>query len=86
MRKRVMTIMSVLLASLSSSFGANSNELKISHMVNEANFVSLEVTDKYILLPVQDNAPEAKVGIIKDNVQPGVYSNVRLARESPGKS
>ena len=73
--------MSVLLASLSSSFGANSNELKISHMVNEANFVSLEVTDKYILLPVQDNAPEAKVGIIKDNVQPGVYSNVRLARE-----
>ena len=81
MRKRVMTIMSVLLASLSSSFGANSNELKISHMVNEANFVSLEVTDKYILLPVQDNAPEAKVGIIKDNVQSGVYSNVRLARE-----
>ena len=47
MRKRVMTIMSVLLASLSSSFGATINDLKISHMANESNSVVLEATNKY---------------------------------------
>ena len=81
MRKRVMTIMSVLLASLSSSFGATSNDFKINHMANESNSVVLEATNKYLLLPIQENAPEAKVGIIKNNVHTGVYSNVRLARE-----
>ena len=81
MRKRVMTIMSVLLASLSSSFGVTSNDFKINHMANESNSVVLEATNKYLLLPIQENAPEAKVGIIKNNVHTGVYSNVRLARE-----
>lgn len=81
MRKKVMTIMSVLFTSLSTSFGATINDLKISHMANESNSVVLEATNKYLLLPIQDNAPEAKVGIIKNNVQTGVYSNVRLARE-----
>lgn len=81
MRKKVMTIMSVLFTSLYTSFGATINDLKISHMANESNSVVLEATNKYLLLPIQDNAPEAKVGIIKNNVQTGVYSNVRLARE-----
>lgn len=81
MRKKVMTIMSVLFTSLYTSFGATINDLKISHMANESNSVVLEATNKYLLLPIQDNAPEAKVGIIKNNVQTGVYYNVRLARE-----
>ena len=81
MRKKVMTIMSVLFTLLYTSFGATINDLKISHMANESNSVVLEATNKYLLLPIQDNAPEAKVGIIKNNVQTGVYYNVRLARE-----
>lgn len=76
-----MTIMSVLFTLLYTSFGATINDLKISHMANESNSVVLEATNKYLLLPIQDNAPEAKVGIIKNNVQTGVYYNVRLARE-----
>lgn len=77
------TIISILIALnfFTSSLGVNGAVFRISHMANEENFVSLEVANRYMLLPVQENSPEAKIGIIKDNLQVGVYSNVRLARE-----
>jgi fructan beta-fructosidase len=51
------------------------------HLVSEQNIVSLDVTEDYLLLPIQDDAPEGKICIVKDNEQKGTLMNVRLARE-----
>ena len=53
----------------------------IRHSVSEQNIVSLDVTEDYLLLPIQDDAPEGKICIVKDNEQKGTLMNVRLARE-----
>lgn len=53
----------------------------IRHLVSEQNIVSLDVTEDYLLLPIQDDAPEGKICIVKDNEQKGILMNVRLARE-----
>lgn len=53
----------------------------IRHMVCEQNIVSLDVTEDYLLLPIQDDAPEGKICVVKDNEQKGTLMNVRLARE-----
>ena len=57
------------------------SKLTVSHLACEQNIVSVTEAQRYLLLPVQDNAPEAKVGIISGNTQVGVLANVRLARE-----
>ena len=41
----------------------------------------MDVTEDYLLLPIQDDAPEGKICIVKDNEQKGTLMNVRLARE-----
>ncbi len=56
-------------------------QLKVSHLASEQNIVAVTEARKYLLLPVQDDAPEAKVGVISGNTQVGVLANVRLARE-----
>lgn len=53
----------------------------IRHLVSEQNIVSLDVTEDYLLLPIQDDAPEGKICIVKDNEQKGTLMNVRLAQE-----
>lgn len=53
----------------------------IRHLVCEQNIVSLDVKENYMLLPVQDDAPEGKICIVRNNVQEGTFMNVRLARE-----
>lgn len=53
----------------------------IRHLVCEQNIVSLDVTEDYLLLPIQDDAQEGKICIVKDNEQKGTLMNVRLARE-----
>lgn len=53
----------------------------IRHLVCEQNIVSLDVTEDYLLLPIQDDALEGKICIVKDNEQKGTLMNVRLARE-----
>lgn len=53
----------------------------IRHLVREQNIVSLDVTEDYLLLPIQDDAPEGKICVVKDNEQKGTLMNVRLARE-----
>lgn len=62
---------------------ANATEsvFEVQHLVNEQNIVSLNVAKKFLLLPVQENAPECKIGIINNNKSEGVLMNVRLARE-----
>lgn len=53
-----------LLIGLSSSAKANTS-ISIKHLANEQNIVTLKTEKKFLLLPVQDNAPEGKVYIIK---------------------
>lgn len=53
----------------------------IRHLVCEQNIVSLDVTEDYLLLPIQDDAPEGEICVVKDNEQKGTLMNVRLARE-----
>lgn len=53
----------------------------IRHLVSEQNIVSLDVTEDYLLLPIQDDAPEGKICVVKDNEQKGTLMNVRLACE-----
>lgn len=62
---------------------ANAAESSVSvrHLANEQNIVFVKGAKKYLLLPVQDNAPEGKICIVVDNQQQGVVANVRLARD-----
>lgn len=53
----------------------------VRHLVSEQSIVSLDVKENYMLLPVQDDAPEGKICIVRNNVQEGTFMNVRLARE-----
>lgn len=53
----------------------------VRHLVSEQNIVSLDVTEDYLLLPIQDDAPEGKICVVKDNEQKGTLMNVRLTRE-----
>ncbi len=55
--------------------------LTVEHLANQQNIIAVTEAKHYLLLPVQDNAPEAKVGIISGNTQIGVLANIRLARE-----
>ena len=58
------------------------NNVNVKHLANEQNIVVLDTVKKYLLLPVQENAPEGKVNIIVNNqFQLDQSINVRLARE-----
>lgn len=83
MRKYAYTIKVTLLGlflGLTSVVQADSS-WTIRHLVCEQNIVSLDVTEDYLLLPIQDDAPEGKICVVKDNEQKGTLMNVRLARE-----
>lgn len=69
-----------VLLGVTSTLQAESS-LVIRHLVNEQNIVSFHVTAGFLLLPVQDDAPESKVCLVKGNEQKGTTMNVRLARE-----
>lgn len=53
----------------------------VRHLVSEQSLVSLDVKENYLILPIQDDAPEGKICVVKDNEQEGTFMNVRLARE-----
>ena len=57
------------------------SDIRVRHLTSEQNIVTISEARKYLLLPVQDSAPEAQVTIVKDNMPVGVAFNVRLARE-----
>lgn len=40
------------------------NNVNVKHLANEQNIVVLDTVKKFLLLPVQENAPEGKVNII----------------------
>ncbi len=83
MKKYTYTLKAVFLSILlgMTSTSQADSSLIVRHLVNEQNIVSLNVTAKFLILPVQDDAPESKVCIVKDNEQRGTLMNVRLARE-----
>lgn len=61
--------------------GMESN-LVVKHLANEQNIVVLDSVKKFLLLPVQDDAPEGKVNIVVNNEGQLTQSmNIRLARE-----
>nr|WP_278964819.1 DUF4980 domain-containing protein [Phocaeicola coprocola] len=54
----------------------------VKHLANEQNIILLDSVKKFLLLPVQENAPEGKVNIIVNNeFQLEQNINIRLARE-----
>lgn len=58
------------------------NRVVVKHLANEQNIILLDSLKKFLLLPVQENAPEGKVNIIVNNeFQLEQNINVRLARE-----
>ena len=65
----------------SMAYAADSS-IKVRHLVNEQNIVSIQQAKKYLLLPVEDTAPESKVLIVSDNRTASPAINIRLAREA----
>lgn len=58
------------------------NSMVVKHLANEQNIILLDSVKKFLLLPVQENAPEGKVNIIVNNeFQLEQNMNIRLARE-----
>ncbi len=61
---------------------ASVKALEILHLANEQNIVNIASAKRYLLLPVQDNAPEAKLYVVSANRRIlGREINIRLARE-----
>lgn len=83
MRKCIYTVKAALLGIfLGMASGVQADSLwNVRHLVSEQSIVSLDVKENYMLLPVQDDAPEGKICIVRNNVQEGTLMNVRLARE-----
>lgn len=71
-----------LMIGIVSASYATDSPIKVRHLVNEQNIVSIQQPKKYLLLPVQDNAPESKVYVVSDNQTASPAMNIRLARES----
>ena len=42
----------------------------VRHLVNEQSIISLEVTENYLLLPIQDDAPELSLIHISEPTRP----------------
>ena len=58
------------------------NSMVVKHLANGQNIILLDSVKKFLLLPVQENAPEGKVNIIVNNeFQLEQNINIRLARE-----
>ena len=57
------------------------SKLTVNYLANEQSVVAVSEATRFLLLPVQDDAPEAKVGVISGNTRVGELVNVRLARE-----
>lgn len=63
MRKCIYTVKAALLGIfLGMASGVQADSLwNVRHLVSEQSIVSLDVKENYMLLPVQDDAPEGKI-------------------------
>lgn len=57
------------------------SSIDVRHLVSEQNILQIKEAKKYLLLPVQDNAPEGKIYFVINNQTVGSVINIRLARE-----
>ena len=59
----LLSLMSLVLSTgfVPMAWAGGDSGLDIRHMARELNLISFQQTARYLLLPVQDNAPEAKV-------------------------
>ena len=74
--------LALLLGTAPMAWADNNPQFSVRHLASEQNLIAVQQATKYLLLPVQDNAPEAKVYLIgRDNHYLGEGVNVRLARE-----
>ena len=78
---KIKTVLLTLAFAVAPSMMYAEARLKIHHLANEQNIVSVEEAMRYLLLPVQDDAPEAKLCVVENNRWATVIINVRLARE-----
>lgn len=78
---KIKTVLLTLAFAVAPSIMHAEARLKVHHLANEQNIVSVEEAVRYLLLPVQDDAPEAKLCVVENNRQATVIINVRLARE-----
>lgn len=69
------------LISLSPAADAAESSVNTRHLANEQNILVVKDVQKYLLLPVQDDAPEGKLYIVVNNRHQGTAIDVRLARE-----
>lgn len=74
-------IIAGVLLLLPAVFGHADSPLTVRHLASEQNIITLNVQKRFLLLPIQDNAPEGRVTIVIGNRQAGTTFNVRLARE-----
>lgn len=75
------SLLGVALGMFLSAQAAEGN-FTIKHLANEQNIITLKAGKKFLLLPIQDNAPEGKVYIVMNNhSMSGQSMNIRLARE-----
>ncbi len=69
------------LISLAPTAHAGDTSITARHLANEQNILIVNDVQKYLMLPVQDDAPEGKLYIVVNNQYQEVAINVRLARE-----
>ena len=80
MIKRLLTMLPVLLLCTVAS-AASDHGIRVRHFSNEQNIIELRPVHRYLLLPVEDSAPEGRLFFVQDNTVSGPGINVRLARE-----
>ena len=79
---RAMGVAAVMGLTSMTPVAAENPTYSVRHLASEQNIISVKDASKFLLLPVQDNAPEARViTVTADNMPVGVAANVRLARE-----
>ena len=71
--KRILTFFA-----LTFTLAAGAQELRIEHLSDTHSMVRVESKDRYVLLPVQESAPEARVRVLS-NGQERLGANICLA-------
>ena len=64
-------IIAGVLLLLPAVFGHADSPLTVRHLASEQNIITLNVQKRFLLLPIQDNAPEGRVTIVIGNRQAG---------------
>ena len=80
MIKILLSMLPVLLLCTGAS-AASDHGIRVRHFSNEQNIIELRPVHRYLLLPVEDSAPEGRLFFVQDNTVSGPGINVRLARE-----